>query len=185
MQGQASKYIQEGKYIYLFFTFLLLVNIFVYLVAIKPRWSEADALRKEYLTLRADESRLREEKHEKIRLAEDVRQARLDLKDFISELAPDTVISKIRSDIYRAAKRSSISISSAKYSLPEYKYDDIVKYGISFPVSGQYRRVRRFIYALEKMPYLMSINDLAIRSEKEGNVVVDIMISIYLKAGEE
>lgn len=184
MPGQVSKYFQEGKYVYLFFIVLLVGNVFANLVAVRPKWNEADKMRKEYHTLRDKESKLRKEMNEKIKLAEDIRQAGLDLKEFIDKLPPDSATSKIRSDLYRAAKKSGISISSVKYSMPTYKDEDLVKYDISFPVNGSYRKIRRFIYFLEKMPYLMSINDLAITSGKRGGVSVAVKISIYLKAGE-
>ena len=185
MREQVDKYLQEGKYIYIFIISLLLINLFVNLIGIKPRWVEADRMRMEYLSLREDESRLRLEMNEKVKLAESIRQARLDLKEFISSLFPDSKIAKIRSELYRNARKSGISISSLKYSLPEYKDDELVKYNISFPISGSYRKIRKFIHKLEKLPYLMSINDLAISSSKEGKVSVTIRISIYLKAGEE
>ncbi|MDH3973839.1 MAG: type 4a pilus biogenesis protein PilO [Deltaproteobacteria bacterium] len=184
MPGLVSKYVEEGKYLYLFFSVLLLVNVFINLVAVKPRWSEADKMRKEYLSLREEESQLRKNMHETIKLAESIRQARIDLKEFIDSLPPESATSKIRSELYRIARKSGISISSVKYSLPDYKNGDLVKYDISFPVSGSYRKIRRFIYRLESMPYLMSINGLALTSGKKRGVSVTIKISTYLKAGD-
>lgn len=185
MSGLAKKYLEEGKYVYLFFFILFVGNVLFYVISVKPRWAEVESLRKSYISLRDEESGLKKEMSEKVSLAESIRQAKLDMREFINNLPPDSATSKIRSELYRIAAKSGISISSVKYSLPDYKDDDLVKYDISFPVTGSYRKIRKFIYLLENMPYLMSINDLSLSSSKEGGVSVNIKISTYLKAGEE
>ena len=185
MKSQVARYLHEGRYVYLFFGILLLGNIVFNIGFIKPRWTSADRMRKEYISLREEEVRLKAEIHEKGKLVAKIHQARSDLKEFIDGLPRESSIAKIRSELYSAAASSGLSISALKYSLPEYKEDGLVKYDISFPVGGSYRKLRKFIYKLEKMPYLMSINDLVLSSSKEGTVSVSIKLSLYLKAAEE
>ncbi len=80
------------------------------------------------------------------------------------------------------AKKSALSISSARYSPPAREGKYLIRHDISFPVEGPYKNIRKFIYKLEKMPYLMTIDDLALTSKEKQTVSVTIRISLYLRA---
>ena len=104
-----------------------------------------------------------------------------DINSFVSELPTEREMTRIIKELHALARKSGITIKAAKYTPSRGKNKDLLHYAIVTPVSGSYRQVRKFIYKIEKMPYLMNIEDLAITSGKENAVSLSLKISIYFR----
>lgn len=175
-------YIAEGRRFYLVAGAAFILNVIFLTALVLPNSADVDVLKDDYSSFRKD----RTSKREELKMIADsgvaLETMNGDIEAFLNSLPDEATMSGIVREFHRQAKRSALSISSAKYSPPAKEGNYLIKYDISFPVSGLYKNIRKFIYNLEKMPYLMSIHDPALTSKGDRTVSVAIRISLYLRA---
>ena len=174
-------YIAEGRRFYLVAGTVFIFNVIFLLALVLPNNADVDVLKEEYSSFRKD----RTSKRAELKMIADSGAAletmNGDIEAFLNSLPDKATMSAIVREFHRLAKKSALSISSAKYSPPVKEGKYLIKNDISFPVSGRYKNIRRFIYKLEKMPYLMTIDDPALTSKGDLTVSVTIRISLYLR----
>ncbi len=177
-------YLTEGRRFYLAAGAALIFNVIFLLALVLPNYADVDALKADYSLLRKD----RTNKLEELKMIADSGTALESMKDdidiFLNSMPDEVTMSGIVREFHRQAKKSALSISSARYSPPVREGKYLIRHDISFPVEGPYKNIRKFIYKLEKMPYLMTIDDLALTSKDKRIVSVTIRISLYLRAKE-
>ncbi len=175
-------YIVEGRRFYLVAGLIFIFNVIFLFALVLPNNADVDILKSDYSSLRKD----RTSKVEKLKVIADSGAAletmNGDMDIFLNSMPEKVTMSGIVREFHRLAKKSALSISSAKYTLPVREGKYLIRNDISFPVSGLYKNIRRFIYNLEKMPYLMTIDDPALTSKGDRSVSVTIRISLYLRA---
>ena len=179
------RYFEEGKYFYLPLIVLLLANILIQVSLVRTNYDRAEEAKKQYLNLREEKSKMMESLRIYKKSVKSFEAAANDIESFVSGLPSRHQMTKIIGEFHRVAKKSGLAISSSSYSEQHKKESDLIEYRLSFPISGRYGQVRRFIYNLEKMPYLMSIDDIGLSSNKDKKVSLSLNISLYLKAQEK
>lgn len=175
-------YIAEGRRFYLVAGIAFIFNFIFLFALVLPNNAAVDALKEDYASFRNDRTSKREELKMLADSGAALETMNGDIEVFLNSLPEKAVMSGIARELHRQAKRSALSISSSKYSPPAREGKYLIRHEISFPVSGLYKNIRKFIYNLEKMPYLMSIDDPAIISKGDQTVSVTIRISLYLRA---
>jgi Tfp pilus assembly protein PilO len=166
-------YLIEGRRFYLVTGAAFIFNVIVLIALVMPNHADVDTLKNDYSSLRKD----RTSRVEELKMIADSGAALESMK------VPEKVtMSGIVREFHRQAKKSALSISSARYSPPVREGKYLIRHDISFPVEGRYKNIRKFIYNLEKMPYLMTIDDPALTSRGDRIVSVTIRISLYLRA---
>jgi len=175
-------YIAEGRRFYLAAGAVFIFNLIFLSALVLPNNADVDVLKNDYSSLRKD----RTTKIEELKVIADsgaaLKTMNGDIDMFLNSMPDKVTMSGIVREFHRLAKKSALSISSAKYSPPIREGNYLIRNDISFPVSGLYKNIRKFIYNLEKMPYLMTIDDPALTSSGDRTVSVTIRISLYLRA---
>lgn len=174
-------YLVEGRRFYLVAGVALVFNIIFLISLVLPNNAHVEALKNDYSSIRKG----RASKVEALKMIASSVSALETMHDdidmFLNSMPEKVTMSGIVREFHRKAKKSALSISSSKYSPPVRAGKYLIRYDISFPVSGLYKNIRKFIYNLEKMPYLMTIDAPALIS-KDGQIVsVAIKISLYLR----
>ena len=175
-------YLIEGRRFYLAAGAAFIFNVIFLFALVLPNCADVDTLKNDYSSLRKD----RTTKIEELKVIAGSGAALDSMKDdidmFLNSLPDEVKMSGIVREFHSQAKKSALSISSARYSPPAREGKYLIRHDISFPVEGPYKNIRKFIYKLEKMPYLMTIDDLALTSKDKRIVSVTIRISLFLRA---
>jgi hypothetical protein len=86
--------------------------------------------------------------------------------------------------LLKQADAAHLSLDTGKYEMTASKAGAIVRYKLSFPVTGPYPQVRQFIDStLKEMP-MVAISELAIERKTiaEGAVEAQIRMTVYTRA---
>ena len=83
-------------------------------------------------------------------------------------------------DIFGAATRSGLKITTGDYNPMTIKETDISKYTIRFPVEGTYSQVKRFIHDFEALPHILAVEEITFSSGKgAGTIALNIIVATY------
>ncbi len=176
-------YLDAGRLFYTLTAAVVAANLIFYAAVNRPQRDKVEDLEGEYFTLREERTRLRGELKEKHEYSRTVEELRREIDGFVGGLPPVESITDIIREIHGTAKRAGLTIRSAKYSPAKGKEEELLRFTISLPLTGNYRNIRRFIYDLERMPYLMSIDDLNLSSSRGGSVSLSLNLSVYFRKG--
>ncbi|VAV82293.1 hypothetical protein MNBD_DELTA01-24 [hydrothermal vent metagenome] len=97
------------------------------------------------------------------------------------KLVKGSELTRVLDEVFKAARRSGLKIKSADYNPVTIKDTDISRYLFSFPVEGNYRQIRRFIYDIENSKRMLVVEGITMHSSKKaaGSIGVEIELSIY------
>ena len=185
MVPEIKKYFAENRIFYSAAIILFIINFFFSYSYLRPEWNKDEALSREYFSLRKEKSKVRAELRRQQELASLINTMESDVNSFVGELPAEREMTRIIKEMHSMARKSGIKIKAAKYTPSIGKNKDLFHYSIVAPVSGSYRQVRKFIYNIEKMPYLMNIEDLGLASGKENTVSLSLKISVYFRTDAE
>jgi Tfp pilus assembly protein PilO len=80
--------------------------------------------------------------------------------------------------LFEQANAARLSIDTGKYEMTSAKTGDVVRYKVSFPVSGSYPQVRQFIDATLKAMPAVAISELSLERKAIGDGVVEAQIRL-------
>ena len=86
--------------------------------------------------------------------------------------------------LFDGATRAQLAVDTAKYEINATKSSDVVRYQITFPVTGPYPQIRAFLDAtLATMP-AVALHDLAIdrKSIGDGDVEAQLRMTVYTRS---
>jgi hypothetical protein len=119
------------------------------------------------------------------------RQARTAVSDRVADPSAALLTLPARADLpevlgqlFREATRARIAVDTAKYEIKAMKSSGLVRFQITFPVTGPYPQVRAFIDAtLGTMP-AVALSELALerKSIGDGNVEAQIRMTVYARS---
>ncbi|MBE9537162.1 MAG: type 4a pilus biogenesis protein PilO [Proteobacteria bacterium] len=180
---QIRQYLNEGKILYCTVAVLSMANLAFYLLVLGPKKEESNNFKNEFSLLKKESVQLRRANEKKRVQLKHIEQFRSDAGLFIDKLPPQGKLTKLIQDIHKLARKERLIIKSASYSQAKGTGGDILSNSISFPLTGTYRQIRKFIYNIEKMDYPISIDDLSISKSWGKNVSLSIKLSCYFQAG--
>lgn len=103
-----------------------------------------------------------------------------DLITFRSRLSSKEDLTMTLSKVFKAAKRQGLTIAESKYSADKANAFGISRYTVSFPVSGVYGKIKKFIDDLESMQTPLAVEELALsRSTKGNSIELNVTLSAY------
>lgn len=153
---------------------VLILDIWFYAFAMKPKERKLTSLENEYQVKRAAEMELASE--ESGRAGEETKMGYGDIprwEDF----------TKVMGTVYNKAGSLDLLVESASYQTSSIKDSGIVKVTVAMPVTGTYDRIKRFIYELETSPRSFIIESLSLGSGRgeEGEVSLKLTIVVHFR----
>lgn len=108
-------------------------------------------------------------------------RANREVEGFKKKLVDSKGLTLVLNDVFKAARRNGLTITSADYNPVTIKATDISRYFFSFPVEGRYRQVKKFIYDIENSKHMLVVESITMSSSKKarGRIGVDIELSAY------
>ena len=103
-----------------------------------------------------------------------------DLLTFRARLSSKEELTATLSKIFKAAKRQGLTIKSSNYSPGKPDAFGVSRYTVSFPVSGVYGKIKKFIHDLESMKTPLAVKELALSRSSKGNLIeLNVTLSAY------
>jgi len=103
--------------------------------------------------------------------------------EFKEKLPAAGKLTRVITEVFSVARRNGLNIPAGDYSSETTKESDISRYTISLPVEGRYPQIKRFIYEMENMRYMVAIEDITMTSGKasEGVIALKFRMSVYYR----
>jgi len=84
------------------------------------------------------------------------------------------------------ANKARLNITRVSYASEELKQSPLLKFKLSFNVTGEYEQVKRFIYSLEQSTRLLVIKQISLQETAEEGVNLLLNLETFFRAeGEE
>jgi hypothetical protein len=108
------------------------------------------------------------------------RKAYDDISTFRERLSSKEELTATLSKVFKAAKRQGLTIKQSNYSPGKPDAFGVSRYTVSFPVSGVYGKIKKFIHALESMKTPLAVEELALSRGTKGNLIeLNVTLSAY------
>lgn len=85
-------------------------------------------------------------------------------------------------DMVQAAKKHGLSVADVNYDISKRDASGLTMLSFSFPATGSYPGIRRFIYEIEMSDRLVGIKEMSLEAER-GKVKLDMKLVTYIKGG--
>lgn len=110
-----------------------------------------------------------------------VKNARQSIEKFKEALPTEQGLTKVLRDINKRAKKNGLGFKAGSYSPSTVSGTTINKYAISFTVSGEYGRVKKFLYDLETINHLLVVEEVTLSkgSVMQYGTALTIRVSTY------
>ena len=82
------------------------------------------------------------------------------------------------SELFAAAKGSSLTLKSITYKPTPVKAERLMSYSISFDVTGKYAGVKSFIADLARLPKLVTVDSISLGSSSRTEELVDLRVQL-------
>lgn len=148
---------------------LLIVNLLLYAVLIVPSartLKAGEAMYAELRKRRAEAVQFRKQKQELAGVKAGI-PAQKDMPLLVKELV-------------QSARRLKLSVDSIQYDMPRRSGEELAMLTFSFPSSGRYANVKRFIHHVETSDRFIGIHDLKLKKDR-GRVKMEMKLLAYVK----
>ncbi len=115
------------------------------------------------------------------------RQGENDLKTWRTRITPKKVFASLVGRVLETANNNSLAFKGVSYSPKFLKEENLISYGLDLNVSGKYAAVKSFVFDLERMPEIMTIDNISLNTSKatEDAVALKVGLTIYLRTEEQ
>jgi Tfp pilus assembly protein PilO len=155
-------------------------NLLVFLIFTDPMYQlrEVRVAEWEALSHRIGQRQRSVERMERQR--ERLEQQRENLVRFHDDILSDkfTKLTTIQREIRDLATQFQINPENISYTPDYVKDQELVNFGISFPLRGSYENLRQFIHRVESSPHFLIIDDITLSDAREGGVVLSLNIRL-------
>lgn len=111
-------------------------------------------------------------------------QGQEDLAEFREHIPPRSDLTTLIGELFSLAQQAGLSIDQVNYDPKEIAEERLLRYGLTFAVTGTYRQVKQFVYLLEQSERLISIENIALSGaseDGEGRVSLRLMLSTVFR----
>lgn len=115
------------------------------------------------------------------------RQGESDLKIWRTRITPKKGFASLVGRVLETATNNSLAFKGVSYSPKFLKEENLISYGLDLNVTGKYAAVKSFVSDLERMPEIMTIDNISLNTSKatEDAVALKVGLTIYLRAEEQ
>ena len=163
---------------------LLLLNLLLLLVGTRVVTPRVETLERRYIERQAQ---IRQALHRQEQLAtpqERFQRNAGDLETFWAAIPPRSEFTALIQEVFSLAEDADLGIDRISYEPRVESERNLLRYALSFSVSGNYSQIKRFIYSLEQSSRIIALEELALsgRESSEGDAVsLRIRLSTYFK----
>ena len=113
-------------------------------------------------------------------------QGIIDLKNWRSRITPKKGFARFIGTLYETAANNSLSFEGATYKISQFKEQGLVAYTLDFDVVGKYAAVKSFISDLQRMPEIITMENLSLNNKNATEDAVDlkVQLTVYLRMEE-
>ena len=79
--------------------------------------------------------------------------------------------------------KSKLNISQIGYRTQDMEDNDLLQLSLNFDVSGTYKQIKQFIYALEQSVRLITIKQVSLKGQSGDTVSLQIVLETYFQPG--
>jgi len=148
---------------------LVSLNVLLYSFTIAPAEARLAASRQRYADLKRE--------HAEAMLFQKQKQL---LAGLLSGIPAQKDVPLLIKDLVQTARRLHLSVDAINSDIPTPGAGGLTMLTFTFPATGAYPDVKRFIYEVETSPRLVGIQDLKFSSEK-GRVKLQMKLVTYIR----
>jgi len=152
---------------------LIVLNLLVYGVAVAPAAKKLAADRRQYGELKKE--------HAEAVLFQ--KQKRL-FAGFTAGIPAQKDVPLLIKDLVQAARRLNLSVEAINSDIPTPGRGGLTMLTFTFPASGAYADIKRFLYEVETSDRIVGIQDVKLSSEK-GRVRLQMKLVTYIRGDRE
>lgn len=186
-----GRVIREHRRLLLSLTIALIVNLAVYLFAVRPLSNRVANIAQRDVAAERSLNAARQEHAVATGTLTGKDKASAELARFYRDVLPRDLASARRLTHVRVpdiAKQFNVDWFSTNFSPPaRARESGLVKLSSKVELAGRYRDVRAFIHKLETAPEFVVIDDVSLSEEdtEEGLLLLTLQLSTYYQAGAE
>jgi len=148
---------------------LVALNVLVYAFAVAPAAARLAASRQQYADLKRE--------HAEAVLFQKQKQV---FAGLLAGIPAQKDVPLLIRDLAQTARRLNLTVDAINSDIPAPGAGGLTMLTFTFPASGSYPDVKRFIYEIESSPRLVGIQDLKLSSEK-GRVGLQMKLVTYIR----
>jgi len=171
---------QMARQILALYLALLVVNVLVYAVLVRPRAQSVRQMRAESQPARARlKEREAEAKAREGTLAA-LERAKSDLERLRNDVLStrDRRMIEVQLEVARLARQFGVNYQRVQYENKELEDEGLDRMAMVVPLSGGYGSLRKFLQAVETSDKFLVIEQVALATGKEGGALVDLNITL-------
>jgi type IV pilus assembly protein PilO len=177
---------QRDKKLPVVVVFLLLLNVGAF-VGMKYYVSpQVETLEREYIERQADLRQGRTVGRTPDEPQDELWVARDDLQTFWQAIPSRTEFTVLIGELFTLSEEAGLEIDQISYKPEPVEGHELLRYGLSFSVGGDYSQVKRFVHSLEQSERLVAIEDLSLSgSDDQGRqeVRLNLRLSTLFRTG--
>ncbi len=158
---------------------LLLLNLMLYCLV--QFWGEPEVLRLDRVHV-SEQTRLQSQKQQSAegkQTASELERLIRDMRAFKERIPQRARFSDLLQELFTLSSESGLEISQVKFDPKELPELDLLRYSLSYSVSGSYEQLKLFINALESSDRFMPIDTLSLRAAGRNGIVLNLSMTTY------
>lgn len=182
-----ARIVSEHRRLILPLVIAILANVAIYAAVVFPLGHQVGSLAQQSGEMHETRRRAGQEYQAAKATVQGKEQADVSLAKFYRDVLPADESMAIRITYLRLAqiaRQANVHLERGANKVDPVKGSTLDKLSTSYTLSGEYRDVRRFIYALETAPEFLVLENVALSSPQQGmrGLSVSIAIATYFRA---
>ena len=120
----------------------------------------------------------------KLPVREVLKRGRADIKMFWDKIPERADFPKLISDVSSLARMAGLTVNRVQYNPEEIDGKKLLRYELNFSVTGEYPKVKKFIFLIERSERILSIDEVSFQGKNEAetsSVQMSVRLSTLFK----
>ncbi len=107
--------------------------------------------------------------------------AQKDLAGFQEAIPEYQDFTALIEELVLLSSRAGLALTQISYNSERVKEVDLLRFGLSFNLAGDYAQIKRFIHSLEQSTRLITISTISLQSADQGSVSLRLQLATYFR----
>jgi Tfp pilus assembly protein PilO len=120
----------------------------------------------------------------KLPVREVLKRGHADIKRFWEKIPERADFPELISDVSSLARMAGLTVNRVQYSPEEIPENKLLRYKLNFSVAGEYLKIKKFIFLIEKSERILTIDEVSFQGKNEGQssgVQMSVRLSTLFK----